>query len=87
MSNLVKEIDGYFNSSKMDIEKLLDCEKRLIDEYNEITKEHKRLFSKIETEIKTRRLEIIANCEHKYIRYSEYHNDCYFICEKCHHEK
>ena len=87
MSKLVKEIEGNLNSTKMEIEQLLDCESRLTEEYNEITQEYRTLFNKLKEEIKHRNREIIENCDHTYVRYSEYHNDRYFVCEKCNHEK
>lgn len=87
MSALIKEINFSLNTKPLTIEELRDLEAKLIEEYSNVTKEYRCLFHKIKNETDKKRQEKIMNCEHNYIRYSEYHNERYFICDKCGHEK
>jgi len=87
MSKLIDHIYFILENYEKNTDELLKCEERLTDEYNEITKEYRILFDKLKTQLQKNKEEIIRNCDHEYIRYSEYHNDRYFICDKCGHEK
>lgn len=87
MSDLIKKINSSLNATNLTIEELASFEEKLTEEYNNITEEYRCLFHKIKKETHNRRQEQIMNCVHKYIRYSEYHNESYFICDKCGHEK
>ena len=86
MSILIKELNENLNND-ISIEKLLEYDSKLIEEYNTITQDYRRLFKIIDLKIKKKKQEIINNCQHNYIRYSEYHNERYFICDKCGNEK
>jgi len=87
MSELIREINSSLNTKTLTIEELQSLEKKLIEEYNNATQEYRRLFQRIQNETSIKREEIIMNCEHNYIRYTEYHNERYFECDKCGHEK
>ena len=89
MSELVKKINNSIDSKicNRDLNELDKHESSLIEEYNRITEEYRVLFKRISCEKKRITQNIIDNCSHNYIRYSEYHNERYFICEKCGHEK
>ena len=87
MSELIREINSSLNTKTLTIEELQSLEKKLIEEYNNVTQEYRRLFQRIQNETTRKREEIIMNCEHNYIRYAEYHNERYFECDKCGHEK
>lgn len=84
---LIKEIENGLADANIDLEKIMEYEEKLTEEYNTITEKYRILFRKLNTERKTKKQQIIDNCSHNYIRYSEYHNDRYFICDKCGHEK
>lgn len=87
MSELIKEIQNALNGSVIKTSELLKHKKKLDDEYNDVTREYRELFQRIEIKLKEDRERFINECNHKYIRYSEYHNDRYFVCELCGHEK
>lgn len=87
MSKLIDHIYFVLDNYETDTNELLKCEERLANEYNEITKEYRILFDKLKKQLQKNNEEIIQNCDHQYKRYSEYHNDIYFICDKCGHEK
>lgn len=87
MSELIGEINSSLNTKTLTIEELQSLEKKLIEEYNNVTQEYRRLFQRIQNESRRKRQETIMNCEHNYIRYAEYHNERYFECDKCGHEK
>tara|TARA_A100001015_G_C14808662_1_gene639947 strand:+ start:166 stop:432 length:267 start_codon:yes stop_codon:yes gene_type:complete len=87
MSELISKIYFILDNYKKDTKELLKCEENLRNEYNEITKEYRILFDQIKVQVQKNNKEIMQNCEHQYIRHSEYHNDRYFICDKCGHEK
>lgn len=87
MSKLIKEIEFSLNEKMITIEELNILEERLREEYNNITEEYRTLFHKIKGETKKKKREIIMKCDHNYIRYSEYHNERYFVCDKCGNEK
>tara|TARA_Y100000389_G_C17431952_1_gene503206 strand:+ start:614 stop:880 length:267 start_codon:yes stop_codon:yes gene_type:complete len=87
MSALIESIYFILENYEKNTDDLLKCEKNLTNEYNNVTKEYRILFDKLKTQIKQNKEELIQKCDHEYIRYSEYHNDRYFICDKCGHEK
>lgn len=89
MSELVKEINISIVNKihKDDLNELYNYESKLTKEYNCITQEYRTLFKRLSYEKKRIKQNIIDNCTHNYIRYSEYHNDRYFICDKCGNEK
>ena len=87
MSETIEHTYFILNNYKQNTDEILKCEKKLIDEYNNITEDYRILFNKIKIQIKKNKDQIITKCDHNYIRYSEYHNDRYFICNKCGHEK
>ena len=87
MSELLKETNQILKKPTIEIDELLNYEKKLCNEYNIITQEYRELFKKIKIKIKKNREDTIKNCNHKYRRYSEYHNDHYFVCDICGHEK
>jgi len=87
MSELLKEIHQVLDKSDIKNDELLNYDKKLCDEYNIITEEYRQLFQKLKIKMKENRENVIKNCNHKYIRYSEYHNDRYFVCDICGHEK
>ena len=87
MSVLIKEIHQALNASNIETSELLEHKKKLDEEYNTITEEYRELYQKIETKMNENREKIVKNCNHKYSRISEYHNDRYFICNICGHEK
>jgi len=86
MSKLIKEIENGLADANIDLEKIIEYEQKLVKEYNIITEKYRILFRKIDTKQKIKRQKIIDNCSHNYIMYSEYHNDKYFVCDKCGHE-
>ena len=87
MSSLFKEIESSLNKKQIDIENISRLKEKLIVEYNSVTEEYRNLFQRIKHETDKKKKEMIEQCEHDYIRYSEYHNERYFICEKCGNEK
>lgn len=87
MSNLLKEIRDALDRNNIKNDELSNYDKRLCNEYNNITREYRELFQKIKIKMDENKKNIIKSCNHNYIRYSEYHNDRYFICDKCGHEK
>lgn len=87
MSTLIDEIENGLTDMNTDLEKIIEYEQKLTEEYNAITEKYRILFHKIKVERQNKKQQIINNCSHKYVRYSEYHNDRYFICDKCGHEK
>lgn len=87
MSALIKEIETDLADKNIGLEKVEECEKKLADEYNTITEKYRILFDKLACIRQRKAQEIIDSCSHNYTRYSEYHNERYFICNKCGHEK
>ena len=87
MSDLIKKINSSLNATNLTTEELKSFEEKLTEEYNNITEEYRCLFHRLKNEVNKKTKEKIMNCEHDYIRYSEYHNERYFICNKCGHEK
>jgi hypothetical protein len=87
MSILIEEIKTAMNNPQLDIDELVRLEGRLTEEYNSITEDYRMLFGRIKTDKLKKSQQLIKNCQHNYIRYSEYHNDRYFICGICGHEK
>jgi hypothetical protein len=87
MSILIEEITTAMKNPQLDIDELVRLEGRLTEEYNRITEDYRMLFGRIETDKLKKRQQLVKNCQHNYIRYSEYHNDRYFICSICGHER
>ena len=92
MSEIVNKLKQKFDSRDVDslpfpIEELNKFEEKLREEYNSITSEYRILFKQIGTEINKSIEHKRRTCSHNYIRECEYHNDRYFICDKCGHEK
>ena len=87
MSKLINEINNVLGDTQPDLNTIIELEEKLIVEYNLITKDYRNLFEKMCEKKKMLQEETIANCVHNYIRYSDYHNERYFICDKCGHEK
>ena len=88
MSVKINEIKSWLKDNKdtATIEELTIKEEQLIDEYNKITYPYRKIMSDISEIISEKKKEKIKNCKHKYIRYCEYHNERYKICELCGHE-
>ncbi len=55
--------------------------------YNNLTQPYRNLFNRIDTIKKNIRKHEIEICNHDFERFSEYHNDVYFVCRKCNYEK
>lgn len=87
MSGLIKEIKHSLDTKKLSLEELHYLEEKLTKEYNNITEDYRNLFYIIKNKTHEKNQEAIAKCNHNYIRYSEYHNERYFQCDKCGHEK
>ena len=69
---------------KADIDKY---ENFLIEELNQVSTPYRTALHRLSLIRKALREECIRNCEHDFERFSEYHNDVYFICRKCGYEK
>ena len=87
MSDLIKEINSSLNKNKLTIEDLTCLEDKLTQEYDNITEGYRCLFRRLKNEINKKTQESILICNHDYIRYAGYHNERYFVCDKCGHEK
>ena len=62
-------------------------ENYLIEELNKVSLPYRSTLNEIFLIRKTMREECIRNCKHDFERFSEYHNDVYFVCRKCGYEK
>ena len=62
-------------------------EEFLINELNKVSNPYRNTLIQITKIQKHIRNEEIANCKHDYERFCEYHNDRYFVCRICGHEK
>lgn len=87
MSDLIKEIQKALTNSHIESSELLTHKKKLDEEYNIVTTEYRHLFQQIEARMNENREKVVKSCNHKYSRISEYHNDRYFVCDLCGHEK
>lgn len=87
MSELIKHIQKALNKSDIETSELLEHQKKLHWEYNNVTHAYRELFQKVEMKLNENRERVIKDCNHKYSRISEYHNDRYFVCDFCGHEK
>ncbi len=87
----IEYVEDYFSKmsekEKISDEKLDLLEDMLIEEYNKITSPYRIKFKYISELKKQNYKSKIQNCVHEYVRYNEYHNDRYFQCKKCGHEK
>lgn len=73
--------------SNITISDVIEKEEILSAEYSKITKPYRDLFQILAKIKHNKRDEEIRNCDHNYVRYSEYHNERYYVCSKCNHEK
>lgn len=88
MSVKINEIEQWMKVNKYttSIEELIIKESQLINEYNKITYPYRKIMTDMSDIITEKKREKIKNCKHRYIRYCEYHNDRYKICDLCGHE-
>ena len=85
-----RELDNFVvseNNNKAFQEKLSQYERMVIEKYAEVSQPYKCLLSRIQNISKEIREKEIADCDHEFERFSEYHNDRYYICRKCQCEK
>ena len=75
------------NKENITIQDIENIELLLSEEYNNLTAPYRKRFSILSDLKKKLHKRMIDNCEHDYERFSEYHNDRYYICKKCGHEK
>tara|TARA_Y100000389_G_C17267310_1_gene416117 strand:- start:118 stop:381 length:264 start_codon:yes stop_codon:yes gene_type:complete len=87
MSELIKEIESILDKNNVSVEELYILEDKLSKEYNIITEGYRTLFHRIKNVTCEKRQEMIMKCQHHYTIYTEYHNERYFVCNKCGHEK
>ena len=80
-------MDKLIENENLSIEEIDKIESILIDEYNKLTQPYREKFSKLTNLRKSIIKKKIDNCVHDYERFCEYHNDRYYICRKCGHEK
>ena len=69
------------------MDEIIEIENFFIDNYNTLTRRYRLVFSMFQEMKKKKERDIISNCQHDYIRISECHNDSYYICNKCGHER
>uniref|UniRef100_A0A6C0KYZ5 Uncharacterized protein n=1 Tax=viral metagenome TaxID=1070528 RepID=A0A6C0KYZ5_9ZZZZ len=74
-----------FNNCSM--EEIIAFKEKLRVEYNKITEPYRTLMMNIDDKIEQKQKQIYDKCSHDYERFSEYHNDRYYICKICGHEK
>lgn len=88
MGDKISEIKHWLDDNKntATLEELIVKEKELTYEYNKITNPYRKIFRDISDSISKKNKEKIQNCNHKYTRYCEYHNESYKICDLCGHE-
>jgi hypothetical protein len=59
----------------------------ICERINEVSKPYKEVLNKLsDISISVKEKEI-ADCVHDFERFTEYHNDRYFVCRKCGFEK
>jgi len=88
MGDKISEIKHWLDDNKntATVEELIVKEKQIIQEYNKIISPYRKLLRDISESISKKNKEKIQNCNHKYTRYCEYHNESYKICDLCGHE-
>tara|TARA_B100001094_G_scaffold122483_1_gene118174 strand:- start:22799 stop:23008 length:210 start_codon:yes stop_codon:yes gene_type:complete len=69
------------------MEEIIAFKEKLRVEYNKITEPYRTLMMNIDDKIEQKQKQIYDKCSHDYERFSEYHNDRYYICKICGHEK
>jgi len=87
MSKLIKQLEEHLSNSNMNMEEIIQYETKLSNEYNKVTEEYRIMFSRLEIEHNKKQQQIYNDCSHKYKTFCEYHNERYFVCEICGHEK
>uniref|UniRef100_A0AB39JFU6 Uncharacterized protein n=1 Tax=Florenciella sp. virus SA2 TaxID=3240092 RepID=A0AB39JFU6_9VIRU len=75
------------NKQNVTIQDVTKIELLLSEEYNKITAPYRKRLSILNELKKELHKKMIDNCDHDYERFSEYHNDRYYICKKCCHER
>lgn len=88
MGDKISEIKHWLDDNKntATVEELIVKKNQLTYEYNKITNPYRKIFRDISDSISKKNKEKIQNCNHKYTRYCEYHNESYKICDLCGHE-
>ena len=81
VAKIIKESD------ELTKEELEVFDKIVTEEYNKITQPYRIIISKLsklreECDKRTK-----ENCKHCFTRYTEYHNESYYICNICGYEK
>tara|TARA_Y100000389_G_scaffold95236_1_gene91905 strand:- start:15081 stop:15332 length:252 start_codon:yes stop_codon:yes gene_type:complete len=79
--------DNIIKKKNVTIQDVTKIELLLSEEYNNLTAPYRKRFSILSNLKKELHKRMIDNCEHDYERFSEYHNDRYYICKNCGHEK
>jgi hypothetical protein len=59
----------------------------LIEQYNRVSSPYRDAMLKLDAIRKARHEERVRICDHDFERFCEFHNDVYFVCRKCGHEK
>lgn len=59
----------------------------LTEQFNRVSLPYRTAILQLDAIKKARHDERIRNCQHDFERFCEYHNDVYFVCRKCGHEK
>lgn len=78
------ECPDFNNCSMQDI---IAYKEKIIIEYNKLTEPYRMLMMKVDEKIENKQQQIYRECSHDYERFSEYHNERYYLCRICGHEK
>ena len=59
----------------------------LIEQLDIASRPYRIALNRLSAIRQARHEECVRNCDHDFERFCEFHNDVYFVCRKCGHEK
>ena len=83
-----KKVEKIVNSvDKLSKEEIIKYNDIVTTEYNKITEPYRIVFMKLEKLKEEEEKRKREKCNHCFTKYSEYHNESYYICDNCGYEK
>jgi|TARA_B110000285_G_scaffold25144_1_gene24165 transcription initiation factor IIE alpha subunit len=89
MNKITREMKSWLKENKdtASMEELKLKSEMMCEAYNHYTSPYRNTMAQVDEAIKKKRQNEIKNCVHVYECESGYHNERYYICKKCGHEK